>query len=288
MNFTKLQGAGNDFILIEAEGIDRDWSRIAEAMCDRHYGIGGDGLLLLLPSDRSDFRMVVFNADGSEAEACGNGLRCFARYILDRGLVDSNADQITVETKAGVDKVSFQRAGNVKPAISINLGVPIFKASDIPVKIELYAGVLDIKPITDYPVTVDSDELTLSFVSMGNPHAVYFTRQPVAEFPLSRLGPKVERHRMFPNRVNFELARIISRRQIEGRIWERGVGETLASGTGASAIAVIARIHGFVDSIVDIVLPGGTLNIEWEGQGDVFLSGPAETVFSGEWPNEVK
>ncbi|HEY78126.1 MAG TPA: diaminopimelate epimerase [Dehalococcoidia bacterium] len=287
MNFTKLQGAGNDFILVDARNQERDWPKLAAAMCDRHYGIGGDGLLLLLPSAKADFCMRVYNADGSEAEACGNGLRCFVRYLLENGLTADGADHILIETRAGISEVRLQQTANQLPAIQVSLGLPVFKASEIPVTIDVAPNIVDIKPILDYPVVIDGDTLPMSFVSLGNPHAVYFVAHPVADFPLSQTGPKVERHRMFPNRVNFEVARVIDRQRIEARVWERGVGETLACGTGAAAIAVIARLHGLIDRSADIKLPGGTLNVEWDGAGEVLLSGPAETVFTGEWPTEV-
>jgi len=281
-----MQGAGNDFILVEASGTERDWSRLATAMCDRHFGIGGDGLLLVMPSDIADFRMRLFNADGSEAEACGNGLRCLVKYVVDNGLADRGAREITVETLAGVRSARLHRTGNRLTEIQVSMGRPQFGAADIPVlvgsgKTESFDIILD------YPVTVNGEELSLSFVSMGNPHAVYFWQKPVADFPLSRLGPKVENHEMFPNRANFEVARVVSRKQIEARVWERGVGETLASGTGVCAITVAARRHGYVGNEVDINIPGGTLGVEWDGVGEVFLSGPAEVVFTGEWSSEV-
>jgi diaminopimelate epimerase len=288
MDFTKLQAAGNDFILVEAGGLEQNWSQMAVAMCDRHYGIGADGLLLLLPSDIADFQMRVFNADGSEAEACGNGLRCFARYVIDKGLVSATADHMSVETTAGVSEVRLNKLENKISTIQVSMGIPKFGIKDFPVAVEGDNSIIDIKPTLDYPVLIDGNELLLSFVSMGNPHAVHFCPHPVADFPLSEVGPKVEQHRMFPNRINFEVARVIDRQHIEARVWERGVGETLACGTGACAIAVIAQLRGYIENIVDINLPGGTLNVEWDGVGEVLLSGPAETVFSGEWPTEVK
>jgi diaminopimelate epimerase len=277
LKFTKVQAAGNDFILIEAGGLEQGWPQIAIAMCHRHYGVGADGLLLLLPSATADFRMRVFNPDGSEAEACGNGLRCCARYIVEQ--INTRADRILLETAAGVREIKLHRAGD-KFTIQVGMGQPRFGARDIPVVVEPGR----ITPILDYPVTVDSQELLLNFVSMGNPHAVYFHPGPAADFPLSQIGPKVEENEIFPNRVNFEVANIVGRQQIEARVWERGVGETLACGTGACAIAVIAQLHGYIDSKVDIKLPGGILSVEWDRVGEVFLSGPAEIVFTGEWP----
>ena len=287
MNFTKVQGAGNDFVLVEGDKARHDWPQLAIAMCDRHFGIGADGLLVLLPSKVAHLQMRVFDPDGSEAEACGNGLRCLVRYALHRGLVSRKAQEISVETIAGVRKARLDSGGGNAAAIQVGMGEPKFGARDIPVKIKQGGSEVDIKPIMNYPIVVDGEELLLGFVSMGNPHAVYFWRRPVADFPLSRLGPKVEHHKIFPNRVNFEVARVVSRKQIEARVWERGVGETLACGSGTCAIIVAAQLLGYVGDRVDVKLPGGTLAVEWDGVGEVFLSGPAEIVFSGELPDEI-
>jgi len=279
MNFTKLQGAGNDFILVEADKKHYNWSKLATAMCHRHFGIGADGLLLI-SSDKNGLRMRMFNPDGSEAEACGNGLRCLVRYALDKGLVSTKAAEIAVVTQAGIRKAKLRAEGKTT-TIRVGMGEPKFGVKDIPLALEATA-----EPILDYPLTIDGKKLALSFVSMGNPHAVYFEKEPIADFPLLQIGPKVESHPIFPNRTNFEVARVISPNQIEARVWERGAGETLACGSGACAIAVLAKLHGYTDNRVDIRLPGGTLSVEWDGRGEVFLSGPAEIVFSGEWPDE--
>jgi diaminopimelate epimerase len=255
-------------------------------MCDRHFSVGADGLLLLLPSDVADFKMRVFDADGSEPEACGNGLRCLVRYVLHKGLIDSKTQEVSVETIVGVRKARLNREEGKVTAIQFSMGKPQFKAEDIPVALGQGRSLVDITPIMDYPVTIDNQKLLLSFVSMGNPHAVCFQEQPVADFPLSQIGPKVENNRIFPNRVNFEVARVLDRKRIEARVWERGVGETLACGSGACAIAVLARLRDYIDSKIEVRLPGGTLGVEWNGAGEVFLSGPAEIVFSGEWPDE--
>jgi len=288
MNFTKLQGAGNDFILVETSDKQRDWSPVARAICDRHFGIGGDGLLLVLPSEVADFQIRMFNPDGSGPEACGNGLRCVTKYALHKGLVSSSDQEITVETIAGIRKARLLKAEGEPPRIQVSMGEPRFGAKDIPVKVESGKGnLVDIIPILDYPVTVGGEELPMSFVSIGNPHAVYFYPHSISDFPLSRIGPEVEQHELFPKRVNFEIARVIDRKQMEARVWERGVGETMACGSGACAVAVLAQLHGYVDNRVDIKLPGGILEVEWSGGGEVFLSGPAEIVFTGEWADEV-
>ncbi len=287
MKFTKMQGAGNDFIVVETSDMQHDWSKVAVAMCDRHYGIGADGVLLLLPSDVADFQMCTFNADGSEAEACGNGLRCLVKYFVDRGLASSGAKEISVETMAGIRGARIYKVAGKVTKVQTGMGAPEFGEKDIPVAIEQGEGdIVDIKSMITCSLIIDVRELCLSLVSMGNPHAVYFCQEPVADFPLSQLGPKVEQHKIFPKGVNFEVARVVDREQIETRVWERGVGETLACGSGACAITVAARLHGYIDNKVDIKLPGGILEVEWEGAGEVFLSGPSETVFTGEWPDK--
>jgi diaminopimelate epimerase len=229
--------------------------------------------------------MRLFNSDGSEAEVSGNGLRCFAKYVIDRHMVDGT--NLTVETMSGVRTIEATVSRGKVIHAKVNMGTPRFKAEDIPVLIDKpkkSRGEVDIKQLLDYPLTVDRRGLTLSFVSMGNPHAVSFLSQPVADFPLSAIGPQVENHPMFPERVNFEVARILKRNKIEARVWERGAGETLSCGSGACAIAVIARIKGYIDDEVDIMLEGGDLTVYWNGVGEVYLSGPVAEVFSGEWP----
>ena len=284
MNFTKVQGAGNDFILVKTSDMQRDWSPVARALCDRHFGVGGDGLLLVLPSVVADFQMRIFNPDGFEAEVCGNGLRCLAIYTVDKGLTSAEVQEISVETRSGIRRITLHYDEDKLTKIQVGMGEPGFEAKDIPVMIEPGRGnLIDIKPILDYQIIVDGEELFLSFVSMGNPHAVYFCQSPVSNFPLSQLGPKVEQHEMFPQRVNFEVARIISRQSIEARVWERGVGETLACGSGACAVAVTAQLHGYIDNKVAVKLPGGILEVEWNGGGEVFLSGPVAVVFTGDW-----
>jgi diaminopimelate epimerase len=231
--------------------------------------------------------MRVFDPDGTEAEACGNGLRCLAKYILEKGLFSAGTDQLLIETVAGVRKVEFHQQGGKLLTIQSTMGKPEFHADAIPVVINQGEGnIVYIKSMLSYSVTVEGVDLFLNLISMGNPHAVCFWQRPVADFPLSRLGPKVERLAIFPSRVNFEVARVLSRNKIEARVWERGVGETLACGSGACAITVAAQLYGYIDKKVDIKLLGGILGVEWDGAGEVFLSGPAEIVFSGEWPDE--
>ena len=290
MKFSKLQATGNDFILVDAltgpgEGDRRE---LARAICDRHFGVGADGLILVQNSTIADLKMRIFNSDGSEAEVSGNGLRCFAKYVIEKGLIgkmSSRAGQgnrsLTIETLSGVRKVKAYMSSNKVNRVAVNMGLPQFQTEQIPVRIKV-----DIIPILEHPLVIDGKKLTLSLLSMGNPHAVSFLSRPIADFPLAEIGPKVERHPMFPQRTNFEVARVLSKGKIEARVWERGVGETLACGSGACAIAVAAQLLDYVNRQVDIILEGGTLTVSWDRLGEVLLSGPVEEVFTGEWLEE--
>ena len=276
MDFIKLQATGNDFVLIDARRMKRDWSALAKALCPRNFGVGADGLLLILPSKVADFYMRMFNPDGSEAEACGNGLRCAARYAMESGL--ASGAEIGIETPTGIKRL--RTTG--KKSIQVAMGKPILAPSAIPVIVER-KGTRDTAPVIDYPLAIGKMKLKVTCVSVGNPHAVCFLDQPVADFPLAEVGTKVEQHPMFPNRVNFEIVNVISRSKLRARVWERGAGETLSCGTGACAIAVAAKLKKLTDNPVDIILPGGTLTVDWDGRGEVLLSGPAEVVFEGKW-----
>jgi diaminopimelate epimerase len=275
MNFCKLQATGNDFILVNAMNMERNWAELAQTMCQHHFGIGADGLILVQDSTIADSKMRIFNPDGSEAEVCGNGLRCFAKYVIEKGV---SGHPLSVETLSGIRKVKAYMLGNKVNRVEVNMGMPQFQPQQIPLKAEV-----DIIPILDYPLVIDGKELTLSLLSMGNPHAVSFSSQALTDFPLAELGPKVERHTIFPQRTNFGVARVLSRAKIEARVWERGVGETLACGSGACAIAVAAQLLDYVDQQVDIILKGGTLTVSWDGVGEVLLAGPVKEVFRGEW-----
>lgn len=270
MKFTKMQATGNDFVVVEADA-DRDWQGLARTMCDRHFGVGADGLILVLTSDVADVGMRFFNPDGSEAEACGNGLRCVTRYAVDRG----HAAELRVQTQGGVRTVRVPGA-----LVQVNMGTPAFKPDAIPMRLDKR---LDI--IMDYPVTIGGVGLAITCLSMSNPHAVHFISGAVADFPIADIGPKIEKHPLFPEKVNFEVASVLDRGRVAVRVWERGAGETLSCGTGACAVAVAARLHDYVDGHIDVTLPGGTLTVDWDGKGEVMLSGPAETVFVGEWPD---
>jgi diaminopimelate epimerase len=284
MFFTKLQSVGNDFVLIETNDLSFDWAKLSKSMCDRKFGIGSDGLLLLVPSVKADYGMRMFNPDGTEAEACGNGLRCLIKYCADIKLADNNINKLTIETVAGLRKASFARKNGKADKIQASMGKPEFNAAKIPVAVEANKGkMIASKLIAAYPVTIEDTTLLLNFVSMGNPHAVFFQDRPVNEFPLSKIGPVVECHKLFPKRVNFEVVRVINRQQIDVRVWERGASETLGCGSGTCAVAVASHLLGYTDNKVNIVLPGGTLEVDWDGEGEVLLSGVAEIVFTGDW-----
>jgi len=283
IHFVKMQATGNDFVLLDARRLERDWPGLARSVCSRRFGVGADGLLLLLASGVADLKLRVFNADGSEAEACGNGLRCFARYALESEAVLAGRRELRAETMAGTRTIVVGAEGSLR----VSMGRPQFAPAEVPVLVGDGGGgtaASAIKPILDYPISVGGRELSLAFVSMGNPHAVCFTDATVADFPLAELGPQVENHAIFPNRVNFEVAALLGGREVLARVWERGVGETLSCGSGACAVAVAAWLKGLVGGEVDVILPGGTLTVDWDGEGEVFLSGPAEMVFEGDWP----
>jgi diaminopimelate epimerase len=281
VEFTKMQGAGNDFILVEAGRTDIDWKTMSKVMCDRHYGIGADGLLLLMPSDIADFKMRVFNADGSESEICGNGLRCMVRYYLSSINTSKKGDIIRVEAAVGIREAREVYINGGVFEIQTGTGKPVFDENNIPVQTGQCE--FDIKQLLVCTTTVAGNNIRLNLVSMGNPHAVYFTDNPVVEFPLSDIGPEITGNGLFPKGINFEVARIMSRDTIEARVWERGVGETLACGSGACAVAVAAITHDYTGTKVNVRLPGGILKVEWDGQGEVYLSGPTETVYTGIW-----
>jgi diaminopimelate epimerase len=229
--------------------------------------------------------MRIFNPDGSEAESCGNGLRCFVKYIKEFGLVEVGRKEIKIETLAGIRsaRASFRRG--MVTWVKVSMGKPELNAEKVPVRLDKkrWGNMVDIMSVFNYPLVVDEKELGLTFVSMGNPHAVCLQEETVANFPLGKIGPDVEHHQLFPSRTNFELVNVLNRHQVRARVWERGVGETLACGTGACAIGVAAMLQKLVDNPVDIILPGGTLRVEWDGQGEVWLSGQVEMVFTGEW-----
>lgn len=279
MEFAKLHGTGNDFVMVDARTLDRDWNALAKAACDRHFGIGADGLILATPSDRADIRMRIFNADGSEAEMSGNGMRCLVKFAADAGMVVPKDGEFDVETGAGVLRVraSTDAAGRVT-SVRQSMGPPRLDPREIPVAIDAPP------PITEFEIRAGDHVLSITPVSMGNPHAIMFQQEPVEAYPLHSVGPLVEHHALFPKRTNFEVVRVLERGRAEMRVWERGVGETLSCGSGASAVMVASRLLGFADGTLDLRVPGGTLQLSWDGEGDVILEGPVAEVFRGTWP----
>jgi len=288
MHFVKMHGTGNDFVMVDARTLPaRDWPKLAERMCDRHFGIGADGLILMLPSNQADLRMRMFNPDGSEAEMCGNGIRCFTKLALEEGMVTSGADAFNAETGAGLLELRPVWQQERIDAVRVNMGEPIFEPERIPVAMTNSAAVADARGrvwVAAAPLEVAGQQYQLACVSMGNPHAILFTDADVATFPLEALGPQFEHHPFFPRRVNFHVAQVLNRGAIRMRTWERGAGITLACGTGACATAVAAIASGLTDTTVEMHVPGGRLTIEWAGAGEVFMTGPVQRVYAGDWP----
>ncbi|MGH2670887.1 MAG: diaminopimelate epimerase, partial [bacterium] len=231
----------------------------------------------VLPSERADVRMRLFNADGSEAEVSGNGVRCLVKYAIERGLAKPRDGRVTIEAVHGVLDAEASMDGETVTAVRLSMGPPRFAPNEVPV-------IAEMEPVVDFPLDVEGAHLPVTSLSMGNPHAVLLVEEPVESYPLEALGPKVEHHAAFPERVNFGVAHVRPDR-MEVRVWERGVGETLACGSGCCAAMVAARLRGLVEGRVRIEQPGGELTVEWDGKGDVYLTGPAEFVFEGEWPD---
>ncbi len=274
-----MHGLGNDYIYVTPDA-DFDWAQVSREVSDRHFGVGSDGLILALPSTLADLRMRIFNADGSEAEMCGNGIRCLAKYAVEEGLVPASSERVTIETLAGVMTLDLYRENGVVSAARVDMGHPSFDPASLPATVE-GSG-----PVVDLPLTVGELDLQLTLASIGNPHAIHYVDFDPDEFPLERIGPLVENHPMFPRRTNFQVVQVLDASHVKHRVWERGSGITLASGTSASAVAAASRMRGFTgDRLVDS-LPGGDLVLEWDGEGSVFMTGPATRVFDGEWHGE--
>lgn len=277
MKFTKMHGLGNDYVYVETftQPEPADPAALARAVSDRHFGVGSDGLIMIMPSDRADARMRMFNADGSEGEMCGNGVRCVAKYVHDHGLARKN--RVTVETGRGVLTLDLTVDDGEARLVRVAMGTPILRASEIPT---LLPG----DPPIEAPMEVDGRTFAVTAVSMGNPHAVIFV-DDVANFPLERLGPLFETHPSFPRRVNVHFVQVLAPGEVRMRTWERGSGVTLACGTGACAVCVAGVLTRRTDRRVLAHLPGGDLELEWpEPAASVFMTGPATEVFSGEWP----
>ena len=279
MQFTKMQGCGNDYVYIDGSTQkipQEEKPDFVRKMSDRHFGIGGDGVIFINPSQEADFEMEMYNADGSRAQMCGNGIRCVAKFVYDRHLTDQT--EITVVSAGSVKRLKLYVADGHVERVRVNMGRPILKAAEIPV-------LSDEEQVLDWPVFVADRQWRMSCVSMGNPHAVVLA-EDVASLPLTEIGPKFENHPMFPERVNTEFIRVIDRSTLELRVWERGSGETLACGTGCCAAVAACVLNGLTERSVTVHVLGGELQIEWdENTGEIFMTGPAETVFEGqvEW-----
>jgi diaminopimelate epimerase len=275
LRFTKMHGAGNDYVYVDAfrDRLPNDIPALARVMSDRHRGIGGDGLIVIGPSDRGDARMRMFNADGSEAEMCGNGIRCVAKYVYDHGL--ARKERMDIETGRGVLTVDVQVEAGKARQVRVNMGRPILSAPQIPTT-------LPGNPPVRATLEVAGRSLQVTCVSMGNPHCITFV-EAVTDDWVHVVGPQIERHPAFPRRVNCEFVRVISPREIEMRVWERGSGETLACGTGACASLVACVLNGLTERSILCHLPGGDLSLEWADSDEVFMTGPAVEVFSGTW-----
>ncbi|MCI0377713.1 MAG: diaminopimelate epimerase [Gemmataceae bacterium] len=289
MRFTKMQGCGNDYIYVNAfkEMLPSNLPELARRISDRHFGVGADGLILICPSEKADARMRMFNADGSEAEMCGNGVRCVAKYVHDYGIAKKPA--LTIETGRGVLTLELQIAADKVRQVRVDMGEPILEAEKIPTT-------LPGPRVVNHPFTADSLnleprwvsecvlELRLTCVSMGNPHVILYC-QDVAKVTLWQVGPVLENAKVFPKRINVHFVQVHSPKEVTMRTWERGSGITLACGTGACAVAVAGAVTGHGERKITAHLPGGDLLLEWsEKDNHVYMTGPAVEVFSGDWP----
>ncbi len=276
MKFTKMHGIGNDYVYVDCvrNPMPVDPAALAVAVSPRNFGIGADGLILICPSTIADARMRMFNADGSESEMCGNGLRCVAKYVHDHGIAPKS--RITIETGRAVLTLDLEVVNGKAQRIRVDMGAPILASAEIPTTL---AG----DPPVEVPIVVEGREYRVTAVSMGNPHAVVYVGD-AAGFPLESLGPKFETHPAFPRRVNSHFVQVLSPSEVIMRTWERGSGITLACGTGACAVCVAGVLTGRTGATLLAHLPGGDLELEWGGAGHpVFMTGPATEVFSGEW-----
>ena len=275
MKFTKMHGAGNDYIYINTfEEKADDPENLAIKLSDRHFGIGGDGIILIRPSDRADFMMDIYNIDGSRGKMCGNAIRCVAKYVYDNKMTDKKT--ISIDSRSGIKIIDVNTGEDGKVVSArVNMGSPVLTAKEVPVISENETAVME-------DICVNGTYYKYTAVSMGNPHAVVFV-DDADKFPVEEVGPYFERHEKFPDRINTEFCTVIDRKTIRMRVWERGSGLTLACGTGASAAAVAACVNGFTDENVKVILDGGSLDIFWDRENNtVFMTGPAETVFTGE------
>lgn len=274
MKFTKMHGISNDYIYINGatETID-NLSEVAVKLSDRHTGIGSDGIVMILPSKICDFKMRMFNSDGSEAEMCGNASRCVGKYVFDKGLTKKT--NISLETLAGKKTLNLHVVDGKVDMVTVDMGEPILRGTDIPT-------IFDLPTVLRQPIEVSGKKILTTCVSMGNPHSVVYV-DDVDSLDLEKIGPSYESHPAFPHKTNTEFVEIISRNEVKMRVWERGAGETMACGTGACAVAVASVLNGFTDRDVRVKLRGGDLQIKWDDDDNhVYMTGPATTVYEGD------
>ena len=273
IKFTKLQGAGNDYIAIDGRNFDHDWGQLSLEMSKPAFGVGSDGIVVVKNSDIAQIRMLVFNPDGTEAEMSGNGIRLFSKFVIDNNLAIPKDNSLRIETGGGVRTLWPKILDNKMISAKVAMGKAEFEPKNIPVKMNRNCFDIDIL----------DRKLSLTCLSVGNPHAVTIIEDNVDNFPLVEIGSIIEKHEIFPNRINFEVVNILDRKNIRSRIFERGAGETLSSGTGSTASATASKFHNLVDDNVDVHLDGGILNISWDEDEEIYLSGPAVEVFTGIW-----
>lgn len=273
VRFTKMQGAGNDYVYINGfvEQV-KDPGALAKRISDRHFGIGSDGLVLILPSETCDFQMRMFNADGSEAEMCGNASRCVGKYVFDNKMTTKHS--VTLETKAGVKTLKLFTKGEMVYLVEVDMGSPILNGLDIPVRLEL-------DEVINYPLDINNKLFHVTCVSMGNPHAIIYVEDVDTTDPATN-GSIIENHPFFPKRTNVEFVEVVNRSLLKMRVWERGAGETIACGTGACATLVASVLNDVCERTATVRLLGGDLKIEWRENGHIYMTGPAVTVFTGE------
>lgn len=278
IKFTKMQGLGNDYVYIDAinQNIENQ-SELSKYLSNRHFGVGSDGLILICKSEIADFRMRMFNADGSEAEMCGNGIRCVGKFVYDKGL--TNKTTLTIETLAGIKILNLNIAKDKVETVRVDMGEPIFEPEKIPV-------ISKEKPVKNLVIKAEDKEFKFTCISTGNPHAITVV-EDTEKFNVEKYGKVLEIDKVFPQKANIEFVQIVDRRNVKMRVWERGSGETLACGTGASATAVACCLNELTDRIVNVELLGGKLEIEWnETNNHIYMTGPAVTVFEGEFYKE--
>ncbi len=277
MKFTKMHGCGNDYVYVDGarERIPSERkSEVVKFLSDRHFGIGGDGVIFINPSDVADFEMEMYNMDGSRSEMCGNGIRCVGKYVYDHGLTEKTS--LTIVSCGKIKYLDLTVEDGKVTKVRVNMGSPILEAAEIPV-------VAEKSPVVDTPITVDGKEYRMTCVSMGNPHAVVYVDEMIDDETMAKIGPLFEHHERFPRRVNTEFVKVLSRERVQMRVWERGTGETLACGTGACAVTVASILNGLTENRITVELSGGNLEIFWDRKENVvYMTGPATTVFEGE------